>query len=155
MHKENKLAENVQCLSLVDMWPIFHPLLSLPNLKHRRHGPPHSAEKCNSAAPPKAHADLYLDKQIDKQSTLFHYRAEKLTTSINSGSTTAAESREGEEEEEQNNMNSKFIWELTLTLASYWLRTSWVETISVLMLNSAGLSLQCHHYLCQKYQIWH
>lgn len=44
-------------------------------------------------------AGLYLDKQIDKQSTLFHYRAEKLTTSTNSGSKTAA-SREEEEEYE-------------------------------------------------------
>lgn len=104
MHKENKLAENVQCLSLVDMWPIFRPLLSLPNLKHRRLGPLHNAKKCSSAASPRAHTGSYLDKQINTQSTLLHYRAEKLTTGTNSGNTAAAESRE-----EQNNMNSQFI----------------------------------------------
>lgn len=59
-------------------------------------------------------ANLYLDKQIDKQSTLFHYQAEKLTTSSGSESRAAVEkSRDGEEEEE-NNMNSKLIWEQTL-----------------------------------------
>lgn len=125
--KKNKLSENVAGLSLVDMWPIFHHLLSLCNLKHRRRSLPHNAQKCNSAAPRRAGVDLYLDKQIDKQSTLFHYRAEKLTTNANSGSTASVETSKGEEE--QNKMNSQFISEQTLTMASYWLRTSWVETI--------------------------
>lgn len=125
--KKNKLSENVAGLSLVDMWPIFHHLLSLCNLKHRRRSLPHNAQKCNSAAPRRAGVDLYLDKQIDKQSTLFHYQAEKLTTNANSGSTASVETSKGEEE--QNKMNSQFISEQTLTMASYWLRTSWVETI--------------------------
>ena len=52
---------------------------------------------------------MYLDKQIDKQSTLFHYQAEKLTTSSGSGNRTAVEESRDREEEEENNMNSKFI----------------------------------------------
>lgn len=99
MHKENKLAENVQCLSLVDTWPIFQPVLSRPNLKHRPSGPQHNAKKCNSGAPPRVRADLYLDKQIDEQSTLWYYQAEKITSSTDSGSTAAVKSLEGEEEE--------------------------------------------------------
>lgn len=89
------------------------PNLSLPNLNYRRCRRPHNAQKRGAVAEPRARADLYLDKQIDKQSALFHYQEEKLTSSINSGSTTTCEG------EERNNMNSQFILVHTLAPASY------------------------------------
>lgn len=102
-------------------------------------GPTRSANKCGGTAAPWARTDSYPDKQIDEQSAPFHYRAEKLTTSTSGSGTAAAERPEGEEE--RHNMNFKFTGEQTLRLASYWLRRSWAETISVLMPNSQPLSL--------------
>jgi len=63
-------------------------------LKNHHHSLPHNAKKCNSAAA-RAGVDLYLDKQIDKESTLFHYCAKKLTTSTNSRSAAAEEKHKG------------------------------------------------------------
>lgn len=84
-HITNKLAENVACLSLVDMWPIFHPFVT-PSAKASTLRAAPQCRKSTGTAPLRTHTDLYLDKQIDKQSTVFHYQPEKLTSSLNSRS---------------------------------------------------------------------
>lgn len=83
-----------KCTMFVISWHVayFSSLLPCPYLKHQRHRPQQWTEKCSSAAPLRACTGLYLDKQIDKQSTLFHYRAEKVNHQLEQRSTAAAES---------------------------------------------------------------
>ena len=90
-----------KCTMFVISWHVAYFPTSLVTLLFEAstpRGPPpllRSAKKCSSTAPPRARANLYLDKQIDKQSTLFHYQAEKLTTSSGSESTAVVEESRG------------------------------------------------------------